>query len=77
MGGIAHAVKKVFGGGSSRNITVSSPAPAAPAAETVNNQTNVETDAQKKKKKAAGKKSLMIGSEAGTSGGTTGTGLNL
>lgn len=53
-------------------------APAAPAADAQNNDTNVDTDATKRKKKAMGKKSLMIGNGSDSAGGgTTGTGLNL
>ena len=79
------AVGKLFGARTSTaSVTQSagaaaSPAsPAAPAADAQNNDTNVDTDATKRKKKALGKKSLMIGNGSDASGGgTTGTGLNL
>lgn len=80
------AVGKLFGAKTSTasvtqsgGATPATPAtPAAAAADAQNNDTNVDTAATKRKRKAAGKKSLMIGKgsdEAG--GGTTGTGLNL
>lgn len=77
-----HVIAPIFGirGGSSSGATVEyqAGAAAAPAADAQNNETNVETDATKRKKKAAGKKSLMIGNGSDVSGGgTTGTGLNL
>ena len=79
MGAIGHAIGKLFGAG--HQTTVATPtvgAAAAPAADAQNNDINVETDATKRKKKAAGKKSLMIGNGSDVSGGgTTGTGLNL
>lgn len=86
MGGIGHAIGKVFGGvakifgggRSSGSVTVSTPAPAAPTQDATNNQTAIESDSKKRKKKSAGKKSLMIGAGGDSSGGgTTGTGLNL
>lgn len=82
---IGHAISKhiiapIFRGGGSSGTTVeySGGAAAAPGVDAQNNDTNVETDATKRKKKAAGKKSLMIsyGSDV-SGGGTTGTGLNL
>lgn len=92
MGGIGHAIGKVisapfravgklFGARTSTaSVTQSAgaAAAAAPAADAQNNDTNVDTDATKRKKKAAGKKSLMIGNDSDVAGGgTTGTGLNL
>lgn len=91
MGGIGHAIGKVisapfravgklFGARTSTaSVTQSAGASAAaPAADAQNNDTNVDTDATKRKKKAAGKKSLMIGNGSDVAGGgTTGTGLNL
>ena len=90
MGGIGHAIGKVVSApfravgklfGARQNAFVETPtagAAAAPAADAQNNDTNVETDATKRKKKAAGKKSLMIGNGSDAfGGGTTGTGLNL
>lgn len=93
MGGVGHAIGKVisapfravgklFG---ARTSTASvnqsagaAAAPAAPAADAQNNDTNVDTNATKRKKKAMGKKSLMIGNGSDSAGGgTTGTGLNL
>lgn len=76
---IGHAIGGLFGvrrsGGS---VEYSAGAAAAPAVDAQNNDTNVDTDATKRKKKAVGKKSLMIGSGSAVSGGgTTGTGLNL
>lgn len=78
------AIGHLFG---SRTSTASVPqsagaaaaaAPAAPAADAQNNDTNVDTEATKRKKKAMGKKSLMIGNASDSAGGgTTGTGLNL
>ena len=51
---------------------------AAPSVDAQNNHINVDTNATKRKKKAMGKKSLIIGNGADASGGgTTGTGLNL
>jgi len=77
---IGKAVGSLFGVRSSSGGTVeySAGAAAAPGVDAQNNDTNVDTDATKRKKKAAGKKSLMIntGSDA-SGGGTTGTGLNL
>ena len=76
-----HVIAPIFGGGGySGNSTVEyqSGAAAAPGADPTNTDINVETDATKRKKKAAGKKSLMIGNGSDASGGgTTGTGLNL
>lgn len=91
MGGVGHAIGKVisapfkavgklFGAKTSTaSVTQSTGAAAAsPAADAQNNDTNVDTDATKRKKKAMGKKSLMIGNGADSAGGgTTGTGLNL
>lgn len=90
MGGIGHAVGKIvsapfkavghlFGAGQrTTGETPTAGAAAAPAADAQNNDTNVDTDATKRKKKAMGKKSLMIGNGSDVSGGgTTGTGLNL
>lgn len=94
MGGIGHAIGKVisapfravgklFGARTStasvtQSAGAATGAAAAPAADAQNNDTNVDTDATKRKKKAMGKKSLMIGNESDASGGgTTGTGLNL
>ena len=75
-----HVISPIFGGGGSSGTTVeyAGGAAAAPAADAQNNDTNVDTDATKRKKKAMGKKSLMIGNMSDASGGgTTGTGLNL
>lgn len=80
MGGIGHAIGKLFGARTSTaSVTQSAgAAAAAPAADAQNNDTNVDTDATKRKKKAAGKKSLRIGNGSdAVGGGTTGTGLNL
>ena len=90
MGGIGHAIGKIVSApfkavghlfGAGQKTTVDTPtagAAAAPAADAQNKDTNVETYATKRKKKAAGKKSLMIGNGSDASGGgTTGTGLNL
>lgn len=69
-----------IGGHQSAGGTVeySAGAAAAPAVDAQNNDTNVDTEATKRKKKAVGKRSLMIGSGSDASGGgTTGTGLNL
>ena len=91
MGGIGHAIGKVvsapfraighlFGARTSTaSVTQSAGAEVAPAAaDAQNNDTNVDTDATKRKKKAVGKKSLMIGNSSNSAGGgTTGTGLNL
>ena len=84
MGKLGKAIVKpfvhIFGGGRSSGTTVeyAGGAAAAPAADAQNNDTNVDTDATKRKKKAMGKKSLMIGNGSDVSGGgTTGTGLNL
>lgn len=89
MGGIGHAVGRVISapfraigslfGARTPNITQhASGASSAPGVDAHNNETNVESDSEKKKKKALGKKSLMIGMGADDSGGgTTGTGLNL
>lgn len=79
MGGIGHAIGKLFGARpSTTSVTQSAGAAAAPAADAQNNDTNVDTDATKRKKKAMGKKSLMIGSGSDVAGGgTTGTGLNI
>ena len=89
MGGIGRAVGRVISapfraigslfGARTPNITQNaSGASAAPGVDAHNNETNVESDAEKKKKKAMGKKSLMIGNDSNASGGgTTGTGLNL
>ena len=82
---IGHAIGGLFGvrssggsGGSGGSVEYSAGAAAAPAVDAQNNDTNVDTDATKRKKKAVGKKSLMIGSGFDASGGgTTGTGLNL
>lgn len=78
---IGKAVGSLFGVRSSSSggtVEYSAGAAAAPGVDAQNNDTNVDTDATKRKKKAAGKKSLMIntGSDA-SGGGTTGTGLNL
>lgn len=86
-----HVVAPVLGGltgGGHTSSTVATPASttiiqaqpgaAAAPADTTLNDTNVDTDATKRKKKAMGKKSLMIGTGSdSSSGGTTGTGLNL
>ena len=75
-----HVIAPLFRGGGSYGTTVgyAGGAAAAPAADAQNNDTNVDTDATKRKKKAMGKKSLMIGNGSDASGGgTTGTGLNL
>lgn len=75
-----HVIAPIFGGGGSSGTTVeySGGAAAAPVADPTNTDTNVDTDATKRKKKAMGKKSLMIGNGSDSaSGGTTGTGLNL
>lgn len=91
MGGIGHAIHKVisapfravgklFGARTSTaSVTQSAGEAAAPAAaDAQNNDINVDTDATKRKKKAAGKKSLMIGNGSDSAGGgITGTGLNL
>lgn len=90
MGGIGHAISKVvsapfravghlFGSRTSTaSVAQSTGAAAAPAADAQNNDTNIDTTATKRKKKAAGKKSLMIGNGSDLAdGGTTGTGLNL
>ena len=89
MGGIGRAVGRVISapfraigslfGARTPNITQNaSGASAAPGVDAQNNETNVESYAEKKKKKAMGKKSLMIGNGSDASGGgTTGTGLNL
>lgn len=90
MGGIGHAIKKVvsapfkavghlFGSKTSTaSVAQSVGAAAAPAADAQNNDTNIDTDATKRKKKAMGKKSLMIGNGSDSAGGgITGTGLNL
>ena len=86
IGGVGkHVVAPILGTGggnnsSSGNSTVEyqAGAAAAPGADPTNTDINVDTDATKRKKKAMGKKSLMIdnGSDA-SGGGTTGTGLNL
>lgn len=77
MGFVSHAFKKLFGGGNQTGVQ-SSGAAAAPSVDAKNNETNIDTDATKRKKKAAGKKSLMIGNGSDAAGGgTTGTGLNL
>ena len=76
-----HVIAPILGVGGSSGTTVEyagGAAAAAPAADAQNNDTNVDTDATKRKKKAMGKKSLMIGNGSDTfGGGTTGTGLNL
>lgn len=79
MGFVGHAIGKLFGvRHSTAPVTQSAGAAAAPAADAQNNDTNVDTDATKRKKKAMGKKSLMIGSGSDVAGGgTTGTGLNI
>lgn len=82
MGGIGRAIGHLFGARTSKaSVTqsaVTAAAPAAPAADAQNNDTNVDTEATKRKKKAMGKKSLMIGNDSDSAGGgTTGTGLNL
>lgn len=76
---IGHAIGGLFGVRSSGDsVEYSAGAAAAPAVDAQNNDTNVDTDATKRKKKAVGKKSLMIGNGSDASGGgTTGTGLNL
>lgn len=75
---IGHAIGGLFGVRSSGGSVEYSAGAAAPAVDAQNNDTNVDTDATKRKKKAVGKKSLMIGSGSDASGGgTTGTGLNL
>lgn len=80
---IGKAVGGVFGIGrksspSVEYVDTAVGAAAAPATDATNNDTNVETEATKRKKKAEGKKSLMIGGGGDASGGgTTGTGLNL
>lgn len=75
-----HVISPIFGGGGSSGTTVeyAGGAAATPGVDAQNNDINVDTDATKRKKKAIGKKSLMIsnGSDA-SGGGTTGTGLNL
>lgn len=77
MGFVGHAFRKIFGG-DNNTVVSSSGAAAAPAVDAQNNHINVDTNATKRKKKAIGKKSLIIGNGSDTSvGGTTGTGLNL
>lgn len=78
MGFVSHAFRKIFGGGGNVTIQSSGAAAAAPSVDTKNNETNIDTDATKRKRKAVGKKSLMIGNGSDSfGGGTTGTGLNL
>ena len=85
IGGVGkHVIAPILGTGggnnsSSGNSTVEYQAgAAAPGADPTNTDINVETDATKRKKRAIGKKSLMIGNGSDASGGgTTGTGLNL
>ena len=75
-----HVIAPLFRGGGSYGTTVeyAGGAAAAPGVDAQNNAINVDTDATKRKKKAMGKKSLMIGNGSDASGGgTTGTGLNL
>ena len=77
MGKVGHVFRKIFGRDNNTAVQ-SSGAAAAPSVDAQNNDTNVDTDATKRKKKAMGKKSLMIGNGSDASGGgTTGTGLNL
>ena len=77
MGFVGHAFRKIFGG-DNNTVVQSSGATAAPSVDAQNNHINVDTNATKRKKKAMGKKSLIIGNGADASGGgTTGTGLNL
>ena len=77
---ISSPFRAIFGAGD-RPTTVqqSTAAMAAPAAaDAQNNDTNIDTDATKRKKKAMGKKSLMIGAGSDSvGGGTTGTVLNI
>lgn len=89
MGGVGHAIGRVLSapfravghlfGFRSPNISQhATGASAAPGVDAHNNENNLESDAAKKKKKALGKKSLMIGNGSDSAGGgTTGTGLNL
>ena len=89
MGGVGHAIGRVLSapfravghlfGFKSPSITQhASGASAAPGVDANNKDNSLESEADKKKKKAMGKKSLMIGTGSDASGGgTTGTGLNL
>ena len=89
MGGVGHAIGRVLSapfraighlfGMKTPNISQhASGASAAPGVDAHNNDTGLDSEADKKKKKALGKKSLMIGTGSDDSGGgTTGTGLNL
>lgn len=89
MGGIGHAVGRIISapfraigslfGARTPNITQqTSGASAAPGVDAHNNENNVDSESTKRKKKALGKKSLMIGNGSDSAGGgTTGTGLNL
>lgn len=77
MGFVGHAFRKIFGG-DNNSVVQSSGAAAAPSVDAQNNHINVDTDATKRKKKAIGKKSLIIGNGSDASGGgAAGTGLNL
>lgn len=69
----------LFGRQKQPDINVEQPAQvAAPVAqESGQTDVNIDTAADKKKRKAKGKKGLMINAGANASGGTTGTGLNI
>lgn len=69
----------LFGRQKQPDINVEQPAQAAAPAAQESGQTdvNIDTAADKKKRKAKGKKGLMINAGANASGGTTGTGLNI
>lgn len=76
---IGHAIGGLFGFRGGGNFTQhATGASAAPGVDAHNNENNVDSESTKRKKKALGKKSLMIGNGSDDSGGgTTGTGLNL
>ena len=69
----------LFGRQKQPDINVEQPAQAAAPAAQESGQTdvNIYISADKKKRKAKGKKGLMINAGANASGGTTGTGLNI
>lgn len=71
----------LFGRQKQPEINVEQPAqavtPAPAAQESGQTDVNIDTAADKKKRKAKGKKGLMINAGANASGGTTGTGLNI
>lgn len=81
MGFVGKAIGGLLGARkSSTTVQQSSGAAAAPApaVDAKNNDSNIDTEATKRKKKAMGKKGLMIGKGSDAAGGgTTGTGLNL